>query len=317
MPKKKIVVIGGGNGSAISIVALKQNLDLFDISAVISMSDSGGSSGRLRQEFHTLPPGDIMRAVLAISKYDFPVLKKIFFGNRFSGVGKLNEHNLGNLFLILGEQYGGDFISALRALEQSLEAVGHVYPATLDKTDLCAELEDGQIVRTEAAIDKPNYDLSIKIKKVWLEPSGEIYVEAKKALEAADYIIFSAGSLYTSVIATILPEGMKEAIAKSKAKLVFTMGDAYVKEGETGPTSVSEVIYTLESYLPRRLDLVVFNSVQLDDTQKDMHNKKGWGSFVDDTENQTGINIVKADYEKVEGGLCPIKLGKILKSILI
>ncbi len=315
--KKKIVVIGGGNGSAISIVSLKQNLDLFDISAVISMSDSGGSSGRLRQEFNTLPSGDIMRAVLAMSKYDFPLLKQIFYRNRFSGVDKLDGHNLGNLFLTLSAQYGGDFVSAVRALEQSVEAVGRVYPTTLDQTDLCAELENGQIIKTEAVIDKPNYDKSLKIKKVWLEPAGAIYPEAQKALLDADYILFGPGSLYTSIIATILPAGVKEAIMKSKAKLIYAIGGAYIKDGETGPTAVSEVVHALEKYLPRSLDLVVFNNAKLSNVRQEIYEKRGWALIMDDMSNQKGMNIIKMDYEKNDGGLCSIKLGKILKSILV
>ena len=315
MLKKKIVVIGGGNGSAISIVALKQHLDLFDISAVISMSDSGGSSGKLRKEFNTVPPGDIMRAVLALSKYDYLTLKQIFYRNRFSE-GKLEGHNLGNLFLVLGAEKCGDFMQAVKALEESVEAVGHAYPATLDVTDLCAELDNGQIVKTEAAIDKPNYDLSIKIKKVWLEPKGEIYFGAKQAIEAADYVVFSPGSLYTSVIATILPAGMKETIGRSKAKLIFAMGDAYIRNSETGPTTVSGVIKTLEQYLPRSLDLTVFNNAKFNHKQQEMHDKRGWAHFTDDIENQKGMNITKLDYERDEGGLCSIKLGKIFKNIL-
>ncbi len=120
MIKKRILVIGGGNGSAISLVALKQNLKIFDLSAVISMSDSGGSSGRLRRQFKTLPPGDIMRAVLALSKYDYASLRKIFYQPRFSGTGKLDSHNLGNLFLTLTAQYCGDF---LKALEEKINGI--------------------------------------------------------------------------------------------------------------------------------------------------------------------------------------------------
>jgi uncharacterized cofD-like protein len=99
--KKKVVVIGGGNGSAVCLEGLKTYTDRFDISAIISMSDSGGSSGILRREFATLPPGDIMRAILSLSKYDYQSLRKIFYQPRFKQVGKLNSHNLGNLFLTL------------------------------------------------------------------------------------------------------------------------------------------------------------------------------------------------------------------------
>lgn len=315
--KKKVTVIGGGNGSAISIIALKQNLDLFDISAVVSMSDSGGSSGRLREEFNTLPPGDIMRAVLALSKYDYPLLKQIFFRNRFSGAGKLDGHNLGNLTLVLEGKYSGDFMSAVRALEQSVETIGHAYPTTLDKTDLCAELDNGEIVKGEAKLDKPTYDPVRRIKKAWLEPAGQIYEGAKEAIESVDYIIFGPGSLYTSIIAVILPQGVKEAINKSKAKLIYVTGDAYVKEGESCPTTLSETIRTLEKYLPRPLDRAVYNNAQLTKTQKELYQQKHWIPLVDDVENQKGMNIVKADYEKTEGGLCSIKLGKILKELLV
>lgn len=317
MNKKKIVVIGGGNGSAISIVALKQHLDLFDISAVTAMSDSGGSSGKLRKEFNTLPPGDIMRAVLAMSKYDFLMLKQIFYRTRFSGVGKLDGHNLGNLFLVLGEKFGEDFVSSVRALEQSLEAVGHVYPATLDKTDLCAELENGDIVKTEAAIDEPKYDLNLKLKKVWLEPAGEIYLEAKKVLLEADYIVFSPGSLYTSVIATILPAGVKEAIIQSKAKLIYAMGSGYVKNSETGPTTVSGVINALEKYLPRSLDLILYNNAKISKIRQETYEKRGWAFLTNDEEKQKGMNIMKVDYERTEGGLCSVKLGEIFKKVLV
>ena len=317
MSKKKVVVIGGGNGSAISIVALKQNLDLFDISAVISMSDSGGSSGRLREEFNTLPPGDIMRAVLALSKYDYPLLKQIFFRNRFSGAGKLDGHNLGNLALILGEKYDGDFMSAIRALEQSMEAIGHAYPATLDKTDLCAELDDGEIVKGEAKLDKPTYDPVRRIKEAWLEPAGQIFAGAKEAIESADYIIFGPGSLYTSIIAAILPQGVKEAINKSKAELVYVTGDAYVKGGESCPATLSETIRALEQYLPRLVDHAVYNNVVLSAEHQALYKQKHWVSLVDDVENQKEMNIIKADYERAGGGLCSIKLGNILKNILV
>lgn len=316
MFKKRIVVVGGGNGSAIALGALKQHRDVFDISAVISMSDSGGSSGRLRKEFGSLPPGDILRAILSLSLYDYSILRNIFYGNRFSSAGKLADHNLGNIFLTLASEYAGDFMSAVRALEESVGAVGHVYPTTLEQTDLCAELENGQIIKTEAAIDKPNYDRSLKIKKVWLEPAGQIYFEAQKALVEADYIIFGPGSIYTSVIAAILPAGVKEAIAQSKAKLIFSMGNAYIKDGETGPTTVSDAIQTLEKYLPRALDLILLSDTKLSDTQKTVNEKRGWEVFVDDCENQKEINVIRADYRKEDGCLCSTKLGKILKEQL-
>ena len=215
MSKLKVVVIGGGNGSSITTQALKQNIKLFDFSTVVTMSDSGGSSGRLREEFKTLPPGDILRAVLAMSVYDYEILRKIFNKTRFNSVGKLDGHNLGNLFLVLAEQYGGEYIQVIRALEQAVEAVGRVYPVSLDKTDLVVELDNGKIVKKEGTIDRPDYNKNLKIKRAWLEPEAKIYEEAGRVIKKADYIIIGPGSLYCSIVATLLPVGIKKAIEKS------------------------------------------------------------------------------------------------------
>lgn len=314
---KKIVVIGGGNGSAIVLNGLKQYADKFDISAVISTSDSGGSSGRLRKEFKTLPPGDIVRAVLALSKYDYSTLRKIFYTPRFKGLGeKLDGHNLGNLFLVLTANYCGDLLKSLDALAQSVEAVGHVYPATLTTVDLVAELTNGKIIRTEALIDVPKYSRKLKIKKVWLEPNCKAYFKAVKTIKEADYIILSPGSLYTSIIAALLPIGIREAIKESKAKLVYIEG-AYRTNGETGPECFSGLITQLESYLPRKIDLILHNCQKLNSKQTEFFKEKKWADFIFDKENLPDRNIKNYSYRTEFGGLCSIKLGKILQNSLV
>jgi uncharacterized cofD-like protein len=229
--KKKVAVLGGGNGSAVCLEALKKFNNRFEIAGIISMSDSGGSSGRLRKEFSTLPPGDIMRAVLALSKYDYKSLRQVFYKPRFAGLGKLDTHNLGNLFLVLAAQYGGSFMHGLEALAASVEVCGKVFPVTMHTVDLAAELDNGSIVRTEAFIDKPEYNRGWKIKKVWLEPDCKVYEAAAKAIRQADYIILSPGSLYTSLISTLLPAGVREAIAASKAKIYYVAGNAFRLDG--------------------------------------------------------------------------------------
>ncbi|EKD42864.1 MAG: hypothetical protein ACD_72C00550G0003 [uncultured bacterium] len=316
MKKKKVVVIGGGNGSAIALVALKQHINLFDISAVIAMSDSGGSSGRLRKELGVLPPGDIMRAILALSKYDYPLLKTIFNRNRFSVSGKLNKHNLGNLFLGLGTQYGKDFLKSVQALAESVEAVGKIFPVTLLQSDLVAQLSNNKIIKTEAVIDEPKYDRSLRIKKVWLEPRVKAYKEAIKSILEADYIVLSPGSLYTSVIAALLPIGIFEAIKKSKAKMVYVAGNAYRTRGETGPTVMSETVSELESYLPRKIDWVLYDNHKLDKKEKNIYKDKKWGLIKFDFKNLSDVNIISFDFSRTDGGLCAIKLGKKFKQIL-
>lgn len=314
--KKNIVVIGGGNGSAITLNAVKKFADKFNISAVISVSDSGGSSGRLRKEFKTLPPGDILRAILALSPYDYPTLKNIFHKNRFVN-NKLNKHNLGNMFLVLVEKYSGSYLQALQALESAVEARGHVFPATLDKTDLVVELSNGKKIFGETKIDLPTYDRKLKIKKAWLEPHGKIFLDSKKAIEQADYIFMGPGSLYTSVIATILPEGFESAFKKSKAKLVYIMGNAYEAKGETGPTQMSDFVWELQNYLPRKFDTVVYNNHKFNKLEKVNYKKRKWQTFEVDIGNRKDYKIIAGDYERWGGGLCPDKLGEILKSKIL
>lgn len=315
--KKKIVTISGGNGSAIGLNAFKKLIDDFIISSVVSMSDSGGSSGRLREEFNTLPSGDILRAVLSLSPYDYPILKKIFHTNRFSENEKLSGHNLGNLFLTLVGEYTGDFVSGVRALEQAVEAVGHVYPNTIDKTDLVAEYSDGSVVKGETKIDLPDRIDDIFIQKVYLEPEAEIFPETKKIIEEADYIFIGPGSLYTSVIATLLPTGIQEAIKNSQAKLIYIAGNAREKNGEKGPKVFSEFVKTLEKYLPRSLDFIIRNSHQFNEMEKKKYEERGWEETPFDPENLPGRKIILADYERFGGGLCPDKLREIIKKEIL
>jgi len=316
MLKKSIVVIGGGNGSAITLNAIKPFVNKFNINAVVSVSDSGGSSGKLRKEFEVLPPGDILRAILALSPYDYPTLKKIFHRNRFTATGKLQKHNLGNMFLVWAEQYSGDYLKALRSLEDAVEAVGHVYPATTDQTNLVAELSNGKKIFGETKIDLPNYDRKLKIKKVWLEPGGKIFKLSKQTIEKADYILMGPGSLYTSVVAALLPEGIKEALTKSKAKLIYVMGNAFEKEGETGPTKMSEFVHELQSYLPRKIDAIIYNNHVLTSESKKNYQKRNWQLFAVDLENLKDYKVIAGDYERTGGGLCPDRLGKVLSKII-
>jgi len=314
--KKNIVIIGGGNGSAISINAVK-NLPNLNLSAVVSTSDSNGSSGRLRKEFKTLPPGDVMRAVLAMSPHDYDLLKKIFYRNRFSNCGKLDQHDLGNLFLVWAEKYADDYLKAVRALEQAVDAVGKVYPNSLQRSDLVGKFTTGQIVKTEGKLDRPEKRLAGEIKEVWLEPFAKAYAGALKVIREADVIIMGPGTLYTSIVASILPAGIREAIGKSKAKLIYLCPNAYEKIGEQGPTSLSGLVKGLQNYLPRPIDLVIFDhQINLNNLQKKYYLKKKWGIFKDDREKIPEYKIVVKDLERAGGGMCPVKLGRVLKDFL-
>lgn len=315
---KRVVVIGGGNGGAKSLRALKDFSDI-SISGVISVSDSGGSSGRLREEFNTLPPGDILRAVLSLSRHDYGILKRIFYKLRFTDAGKLTKHNLGNLFLILSEQYDGNIINAIRALEQSVEAAGHVYPVTLDKTHLAVELSNGDMVKTEGVIDEPSYGRSLKIKRAWLDPDGEIFEDARHVIEEADYIVIGPGSLYTSIVATLLPRGVREAIDRSKAKIIYVAGNSYTVTGETGPERLSDFVKELQVYVPRKIDYVVHNNHVHNDAERAAYVGREWKPFEVDPENIPDYTVIQDDFERDLSdapGLDSTKLGNILHRII-
>lgn len=313
--KKKIVILGGGNGGSISIRAMKQFIDEYSISAIIAMSDSGSSSGKLREELGVLPPGDILRAVLAMSRYEYDLLKRIFYDTRYSEKGKLNGFGIGHLFIALAEKYNGGIVDAIRALAQAVDVVGPVFPVTLQQTNLCVELTNGVVVTGEHEIDRPEWDRSVRIKRAWLEPEVEMYERAKREILSAEVIIIGPGSFYTSIIATLLPQGVREALGETKAKILFVSGNTIESNGETGPTSTSEIIGILHTYLPREVDMVVSNSHKLDSRQSAYYQEKGWERIMIDTEKVV-VPIISAPFELAQGGLDPVALGQLIHDYL-
>jgi len=314
MSKKKIVIIGGGNGSATSINALKPFVDQLHLSAVVSMSDSGGANGRLRKKFDMLPPADLLRATLAMSKYDYKVLKQIFYKNRPEGVNEeFDGYYLGSLFIFFAQRLGSSFMETIDAFHQMLEAVGRVYPVTLEQSDLCVELSNGEIVIGEGEVDRPTHDRAHTISRAWLQPTPMLYEGAKKVIEEADAIIFGPGSLYTSIVTNLTVEGMmKGALRNTKAKFIYVLGNAYEGDGEVGPETMSGFVETLESFLPRKVDTIVFNNHVLTQSEQAYYDKRDWKCFVQDLENLKGRDVVGGDFERSGGGLNAKKLGEIL-----
>ncbi len=313
---KKVVILGGGNGTAISLRALKPYTDRFELTAIVSMSDAGGSSGKLRKDLGVLPPGDMLRAVLASSPYDFDVLEKIFRTNRFSDVGKLSEHNLGNLFLALSAQHEGSMLSAISALSQAVEAKANIFPATLESSDLCVELSNGDIVIGEDNIDRPEYDRTHRITRTWLQPKPMMYDTAKDAMEKADVIILGPGSLYTSIIATVSVEGMIGAFRASRARIIYIAGNAHEMDGETGPDRLCEFVRELQQYVPKKIDIVVYGNAPLTEVQQKRYKTKRWKRLILDPEAIPEYQCVGADIEKEIGGLDPGKLGKVVYDLI-
>lgn len=253
---KKIVVIGGGTGVFTVLSGLKKYFS--DLTAVVTMADNGGSTGILREEFGILPPGDIRRALIALSASDNKILSGLF-NYRFEEGSGLSGHSFGNLMITALERLTGSFAKAVEEAGKILSVRGRVLPVTLKKTSLLAELEDGEIVRGEANIDVPKYDGRLKIKKVWLEPKTSINLNAKKAILSADVIILGPGDLYTSLIPNLLVKGFKETLRRARGKKIYFV-NLMTKFGETYGFRASDFVNSVEKYLGKGvLDYVVIN----------------------------------------------------------
>ncbi len=255
--KKKIVVIGGGTGVFTVLTGLKPCFD--DLTAIVTMADDGGSTGILREEFGILPPGDIRRALLALSSSNDKMLAQLFSYRFKQGIG-LTGHTFGNLLITVLERITNDFEKAVNEAGKILSVKGKVIPVTLGNARLVAELENGQKIVGETNIDIPKHDGHIKIKSVSLKPAVKINPNAKKAIMQADIVIIGPGDLYTSIIPNLLVDGMKEALRKTKAKKIY-ISNVMTKFGETNDFKATDFIKIVSDYLGKDvLDYAVVNN---------------------------------------------------------
>lgn len=249
---KKIVSIGGGSGIPSLIRSFKKLGH--NVTGITSMVDSGGSAGRLRQDYKVLPPGDIRRIIAGLSDH---LRGAEMMNYRFRG-GSLDGHTLGNILIAAMEKIEG-FRDGKEEIERILSVKGKALPATLDDCQIYAELENGQILKGEDEIDIPLRNPFLKIKKVWLVPKGKINPEAEKAILGADIITIGPGDLYSTLAPSLLMKGMSEAIKKSKAKKLYIC-NAMTKLGETTTFTVIDFVEVIERYLGKNiLDFVLYN----------------------------------------------------------
>ncbi|MEK7478802.1 MAG: gluconeogenesis factor YvcK family protein [Patescibacteria group bacterium] len=254
---KKIVVIGGGTGVFTVLTGLKPCFD--NLTAIVTMADDGGSTGILREEFGILPPGDIRRALIALSTTNDKMLAQLFSYRFEQGLG-LTGHTFGNLLITVLERITNDFEEAVDEAGKILSIKGKVIPVTLGNARLVAELENSQKIIGETNIDIPKHDGHLKIKKVSLKPAVKINPNAKKAIMEADAVIIGPGDLYTSIIPNLLVGGMRETLKKTKAKVIY-MSNVMTKFGETNDFKASDFIKTVSDYLGKDvLDYAVVNN---------------------------------------------------------
>ncbi|MEW5895672.1 MAG: gluconeogenesis factor YvcK family protein [Candidatus Omnitrophota bacterium] len=254
----KIVCIGGGHGLSHLLLGLKEYTS--NLTAIVTVADSGGSSGRLREEFNIVAPGDIRNCLVALA--DAPALMGELFQFRFSQDSALQGHNFGNLFLTAMVQLTGDFEKAVQESSKVLAVRGNVVPSTVSNVHLVAEYEDGSVTKGEA--DIPNS--RSRIKRVFLNPDHP--PATKQALDAiaeADIIVFGPGSLYTSIIPNIIVDGMTEAICASNAFKIYVC-NVMTQPGESGGYSAGDHLKAIIDHSDRDLlDACLINNAAVPD----------------------------------------------------
>lgn len=247
-----VTTIGGGTGSFNLLSGLRNHRQL-NIQAIVTMMDSGGDSGRLRDEFGVLPPGDIRRCLVALSEET--QLMRNLFSFRFTEP-PLQDRSFGNLFFLALSQSLGSQKKSLNALCKILKIRGQVFAVTWDDVHLFARLADGTVLRGEANIDVPVHDPSIPIETVYLEPAATANSRALEAIQRSDYIVLAPGDLYTSTIPNFLVEGIPEALRNSPAPLIY-VSNLMTKQGETNDFPLSQHIQEIARYSRRVPDAVL------------------------------------------------------------
>lgn len=274
----RIVAIGGGTGLATLLSGLKAYVgkndgglpEIGSLSAIVAVTDDGGSSGRLRDELQMPPPGDIRNCMVALSE-DEMLLSRLF-QHRFSGDGPLSGHNFGNLFLAALSELTGDFAEAVRLSSEILASKGHIYPASVSDVRISARLTDGTTVRGETSVSKvgPN------IEHLFLEPAdSQPHPEAIAEIETADMITVGPGSLYTSLLPPLLVSGIAKAVSKSKATKVFIC-NLMTQPGETDGLSARSHLEIVRNYLPELFfDFIVVNNKSISEEQTEKYRSEG------------------------------------------
>jgi len=298
---QKLVAIGGGTGLSCLLSGLKQlvgqteeEMWIESLSAIVTVSDDGGSSGRLRDELQMLPPGDIRNCMIALSE-DSHLLSRLF-RHRFRGDGELGGHSFGNLFLAALTEITGDFTEAIRLSSEVLTSKGHIFPATISDVRLAAELEDGSVVHGETHISASK----LPIRKLRLEPEQCLPLPAAlKAIRAADIITVGPGSLYTSILPNLLVAQVARVIGHSRATKIF-VNNLMTQPGETDGYSARKHLETIKKYAPEiHFDFVIVNNRRISSEQAERYAAEGayqigLGDSIDDAIDQA-TEVVRAD----------------------
>lgn len=307
----KAVAIGGGTGLPIVLKALKDWA--VETTAIVTMADDGGSSGKLRQELGILPPGDIRNCLAALASDDRAELVAML-QYRFPTGWSLAEHSLGNLIIAGMADYKGGFIEAIETMSALLETKGRVLPSTLDDVNLFADMGGGSMLAGQARIARTE-----QIRQIHLEPrDAEAYPPAIQALKDADLIVIGPGSLFTSLIPNLLIDGVAETIAVSGARKVLILNIMNMRQ-ETFDMSGADYLEALSRHVPMKIidTIVAHGNRPLDSVVTSEGETALPVEFDAAAAEMSGLNVIQADLADEAEPLRhdPAKLAAVLRAI--
>jgi uncharacterized cofD-like protein len=252
----KVGCFGGGTGLPSLLGGLKSNPWL-DVNAVVTMFDSGGSSGQLRDELGVLPPGDILKCALALSRNAREARRVLLARLPTLEGARLGGHTGGNLLLSMMQRYSGDFLDAIDGLRALLGCRGRVWPVSVEQASLCAEYGDGSVTRGEVEVDAGQTSGRL-VKRIWLEPPVSIHPAVAKAITEFDVVIIGPGSFYTSLMPIFLVRGVAGALADMKGPIILITNLLTEGRGMAGFTA-ADAVAKIEGEIKRPIDVVFTN----------------------------------------------------------
>jgi uncharacterized cofD-like protein len=311
----RIVIIGGGTGLPVLLRGLKQYP--VDITAIVTVADDGGSSGRLRDDMHIPPPGDIRNVLAALSDVE-PLIEKIF-QHRFNTSNELSGHSLGNLILAAMTSITGNFVHAIQEMSKVLNVRGKVLPAANQSVVLHAEMEDGTIVSGESKIPFSGK----RIKKVFLTPENiQPLPETIQAIRQADMIIIGPGSLYTSILPNLLVPKLGDEVCRAKGKKVYIC-NLMTQAGETLDFTASDHVKAIYDHMNCSfIDTILVNNEDIPVHIQNRYKEELAQPVRYDLQNlyDLGLEVVFGEIVSLDNGVIrhdTKKVAEILYSILI
>lgn len=304
--KSKVVVLGGGTGLSTLLRGLKDYP--MDITAVVSVCDDGGSTGRLRKEFNNPAVGDLRRVITSLSETE-PLFEKLM-NYQFNTTSDLNGHKVGNLLLTALGEIAGNMSDGIESISKVLNLKGKVLPLTEDNVTLMCEMSDGEIIEGEHNITNAQK----KIKNIFYKETPTLTPLVINAINEADLIILSIGSIYTSIIPNLIIADMIKAIDNSNAKLMYVC-NMMTQPGETDNFTASDHVKLLNSYLGnKKIDTVIVNKEKVNENLAKKYEtleQKDQVKYDKEELDKLNAEIISDDFVKIEDGVIRHNIKKL------